>query len=85
MCAWMIFDIFNDMARREFTAVYQKRGKWCLAWIEEIPGVNTQGRTKKEARENLKEALALILDTNRKLARKNPPSEREPLRIAVPA
>jgi predicted RNase H-like HicB family nuclease len=37
-----------------------------LAWIEEIPGVNTQGRTLKEAKENLKEALYLILETNKK-------------------
>lgn len=49
------------MMNREFTAVYKKTGKWFSAWIEEIPGVNTQGRTKGEARENLKEALALIL------------------------
>ena len=48
---------------REFTAVYQKKGKWVIAWVEEIPGVNTQGRTKKEAKENLKEALQLILET----------------------
>jgi predicted RNase H-like HicB family nuclease len=49
------------MSKREFTAVYKKTGKWVSAWVEEIPGVNTQGRTKKEARENLKEALSLIL------------------------
>lgn len=56
------------MNHREFTAVYQKSGKWILAWIEEIPGVNTQGRTMKEAKENLKEALTLILETNHVLA-----------------
>ncbi len=43
-----------------FTAVYQKQGNWYLGWIEEIPGVNTQGKTLKEAKENLKEALELI-------------------------
>lgn len=50
------------MINREFTAVYKKHGKWVLAWIEEVPGVNTQGKTKKEARENLKEALGLVLE-----------------------
>lgn len=50
---------------REFTAVFRKTGKWYLAWIEEIPGVNTQGRTLSEAKENLREALLLILETNR--------------------
>ena len=42
---------------RKFTAVYKKSGKWYLGWIEEIPGVNTQGRTLRETRENLREAL----------------------------
>jgi len=41
-----------------------------LGWIEEIPGVNTQGKTLKETKENLKEALLLILETNRFLNKK---------------
>lgn len=55
---------------RQFTAVYRKRGRWYLGWIEEIPGVNTQGKTLREAKENLKEALLLILETNKILSRK---------------
>jgi len=51
--------------QKQFTAVYQKSGKWYLGWIEEISGVNTQGKTIKEVRENLKEALLLILETNK--------------------
>lgn len=54
--------------QQQYSAVYEKRGRWYVAWVEEIPGVNTQGRTLREARENLKEALALILDVNRSLA-----------------
>ena len=50
---------------QRFTANYSKRGKWYLGWVEEIPGVNTQGKTLKEARENLQEALGLILEVNR--------------------
>lgn len=73
------------MNQREFTAVYQKKGKWIVAWVEEIPGINTQGRTKKEAKENLKEALQLILETNHALAAgKTTGTRRESLRIAVP-
>lgn len=53
--------------KQQFTAVYKKSGKWYVGWIEEIPGVNTQGRTKKELKENLKDALALIIETNRLL------------------
>jgi predicted RNase H-like HicB family nuclease len=54
--------------RRIFTAVYEKHGKWYVGYVEEIPGVNTQGRTRAEARKNLKEALSLILETNRLIA-----------------
>ena len=43
--------------------------------MEEAPGVNTQGATLTEARSNLKEALAMILETNRELAREQ---ERDP-------
>lgn len=55
--------------KREFTAVYKKDKGWYLGWIEEIPGVNTQGKTLKETKENLKDALLLILETNKTLAR----------------
>ena len=48
---------------RKFTAVYKKSGKWYSGWVEEIPGVNTQGKTLSEAKQNLKEALLLILKT----------------------
>ena len=56
--------------RKQFTAIYKKAGKWHLAWIEEVPGVNTQGKTLKETKENLKEALLLVLETNRLLNKK---------------
>lgn len=69
---------------QHFTAIYQKRGKWYLGWVEEIPGVNTQGRTLKEAKENLKEALSLILEVNRAMTRKETFGQviREPLKLA---
>ena len=75
------------MAKREFTAVYQKRNGGYIAWIEEIPGVNSQGRTKKEVKTNLREALSLVLSANREIAQKNSAAgvERESIRIAVPA
>ena len=51
----------------EFTATYVKQGKWYLGWVEEVPGANTQGRTLREVRANLREALGLILRTNRSM------------------
>lgn len=70
---------------REFTAVFEKRGRWYVGWIEEIPGVNTQGRTLKEVRENLKEALELVLETNRELGAKQAGGRviREPILVEV--
>jgi predicted RNase H-like HicB family nuclease len=56
--------------QQRFTAVYKKSGRWYLGWIEEISGVNTQGKSLKEARENLKEALALVIETNRLITRR---------------
>ncbi len=72
--------------QNQYTAVYEKRGRWYVAYIEEIPGVNTQGRTLKEARENLREALALIIAANRELAARQQTDmvvRREPLLIEV--
>lgn len=56
------------MKKRQFTAIYKKTGKWISAWIEEVPGANTQGKTLAEARENLREALSLMLEANAKMA-----------------
>ncbi|MEK9130938.1 MAG: type II toxin-antitoxin system HicB family antitoxin [Patescibacteria group bacterium] len=58
------------------TAVYQKHGAWYLGWIEEIPGINTQGETMKEAKENLKEALALVLEVNKMMIERERPHGR---------
>jgi predicted RNase H-like HicB family nuclease len=52
---------------RKFTSIVEKRGKWYVATVKEIPGVNTQGRTLAEARRNLREALKLVIETNREL------------------
>ena len=67
----------------QFTAIYKKQGKWFLGWVEEIPGVNTQGKTLKEAKTNLKEALSLVLEVNRALTRKEISGRviREPLKV----
>jgi predicted RNase H-like HicB family nuclease len=52
---------------RKFTAIIEKLGKWYVATVKEMPGVNTQGRTLAEARRNLKEALELVIEANREL------------------
>ena len=55
-----------------FTAIYEKVGDWYIAYTEELLGANTQGRTMEEARENLKEAVRLIISANQdSLSRNN--------------
>lgn len=51
-----------------FTAVYIPVPEGYIAFVEELPGANTQGETLEEARENLKEAVQLVLEANRELA-----------------
>jgi predicted RNase H-like HicB family nuclease len=51
--------------RNEFTAIIEKEGDWYIAYCPEIPGANGQGKTKGEVRENLAEAIALILEDRR--------------------
>jgi predicted RNase H-like HicB family nuclease len=51
------------------TAVYRKVPEGYIGFVEELPGANTQGETIEEARENLREAIELVLEANRSLAR----------------
>jgi predicted RNase H-like HicB family nuclease len=56
--------------KKKITRIVRKSGDWYIAYIKELPGVNTQGRTLAEARENLKDALQLIVEENRRLRSK---------------
>ena len=71
--------------KHQFTSVIEKQGKWYVAYIEEIPGVNTQGRTLAEARRNLKEALTMVIEANRELAAKQRSEDalREPITVSI--
>lgn len=70
----------------KFTAVFEQEGDWWMAYVEELPGANTQGSTLEEARDNLKEAVQLIIEANRELARRAAQGRqvlREELVVAV--
>ena len=54
----------------KFTAVFEQGGDWWIGYLEELPGANTQGRTLAEARENLKDAVRLLIAANRELTRR---------------
>lgn len=53
------------------TAVFQKFPDGYVGFVEELPGANTQGRTLEETRENLAEAVEMVLEANRQLAEEN--------------
>jgi predicted RNase H-like HicB family nuclease len=70
----------------KFTAVFEQDGEWWIGYLEELPGANTQGRTLAEARENLKDAVRLLIKTNRELTRRELQGKtiiREELVVAV--
>ena len=50
-----------------FTAVFEKVDNWYIGYVEELSGANTQGKTLDEVRSNLKEAISLILKSNKEL------------------
>lgn len=70
----------------KLTAVFQKVPEGYIAFIEEVPGVNTQGITLEDARENLKEALKLVMESNRQLAEESISNQdviREPFNLSL--
>jgi predicted RNase H-like HicB family nuclease len=56
------------MAQMQLTAVYMKVPEGYVAFVEELPGANTQGTTLEEARANLEEAVVMVMDANRELS-----------------
>ena len=70
----------------ELTAVFRKVPEGYIGFVEELPGANTQGATLEEVRANLKEAVTLVLEANRTLAREDavgPGVIREPLKVTA--
>lgn len=69
----------------ELTAVFRRVPEGYIGFVEELPGANTQGATLEEARANLKEAVALVLEANRSLATEEGAGAdliREPLKVS---
>ena len=70
----------------QFTAVFRKVPEGYIGFVEELPGANTQGATLEEARENLHEAVAMVLEANRELideAAGDGEVIREPLKVGA--
>ena len=68
-----------------FTAVLTPVPEGYIGFVEEMPGANSQGETLDEVRENLREAVQLVLEANRELAEQaliGQKVEREPFELA---
>ena len=66
-----------------YTAAIKQSGQWWIGWIEEIPGVNSQGATRDELVANLQSALREMLEMNRENARKAAEDGFEEIRISA--
>lgn len=67
-------------------AVFRKVPEGYIAFIEELPGANTQGASLEEARSNLREAIALVIEANREMAREDADGAaviREPITVTA--
>ena len=69
--------------KQTYTAVVKQQGEWWIGWIEEVPGVNCQERTREELLESLRATLAEAIEFNRDEARGAAGTGYEELPIAV--
>ncbi len=68
---------------QEYKAVIKQEGEWWYGWIEEMPGVNCQERSKEALLETLKVTLREAIEFNREEARKSASDEFTEVRIAI--
>jgi predicted RNase H-like HicB family nuclease len=69
----------------EFTAIFEKDGEWVIAYCPEIPGANGQGHSREEARQDLADAIALILEDRREDTLRGLPADIEKEIVVVAA
>ena len=76
----------NTAMENRYTGVFERVGDWWIGHVEELPGCNVQEHSLDEARESLKEAVQLIVQANRELARRESEGHevvREALAVSV--
>lgn len=70
----------------QLTAIYHKVQEGYIAFVEELPGANSQGATLDEARENLREAVEMVIDANRTISGRELGGAtviREPIKVSA--
>jgi predicted RNase H-like HicB family nuclease len=78
-----MFQSSEDGAVSRYTAVVKQDGDWWLGWVEEVPGVNAQKRTREALLASLKEVLREALEMNRAEARAAAGGTYEELALAL--
>jgi predicted RNase H-like HicB family nuclease len=58
-----------EASMQKYTAIIQQTDNWWIGWVEEIPGDNSQGKTRQELMDNHRSALAEMIEYNREEAR----------------
>ena len=76
------YEVEGDMTN-EFIAVVERDGDWFIAYCAELPGANGQGRTKEEALESLRGAVALVLEDRREDALRGLPADAIQEKVTV--
>ena len=61
--------------RNEFIAIVEEDGAWFISYCAEVPGANGQGKTREECLDNLREAIALILEQRREDTLRSMPAD----------
>jgi predicted RNase H-like HicB family nuclease len=72
-----------EKAMATYKAIVQQSGEWWIGWVEEIPGVNSQGATRDELIENLQSALEEALEMNRRDAKAQAAGQYEEVSIVA--
>jgi predicted RNase H-like HicB family nuclease len=75
----------EDYMHNEFTAIFETDGEWVIAYCPEIPGANGQGHSREEARQDLADAIALILEDRREDTLRGLPADIEKEIVVVAA
>lgn len=66
-----------------YTAILRQEADWWIGWVEEIPGVNSQGATREELLANLRSALGEAIELNREAARAEAGPKFEEAKLAI--
>ena len=76
-------NVSTGSMRAEYTAVVKQDDAWWIGWIEEVPGVNCQERSREKLLDSLKVTLREALEMNRQDARAAAGSEFTEIKIAI--